>query len=88
MFKSMKTTWAGILQFGAIVFTQVGTLLDGDTMTNPDYGLVVASLITLIGLIQARDNNVTSEAAGAVTDNGGNANGSTGRVAPTQPRGM
>lgn len=63
--KSWKTTWAGILQFLSIVATQIGFLFDTDLATNPDWGLIVASLITLVGLITARDNNVSSEDAGA-----------------------
>lgn len=64
--KSWKTTWAGILQFSAIVSTQVGFLFDADLATNPDWGLIVASLITLVGLLTARDSDVSSEEAGAV----------------------
>ena len=63
--KSWKTTWAGILQFLSIVSTQIGFLFDTDLSTNPDWGLIVASLITLVGLITARDNDVSSEDAGA-----------------------
>lgn len=64
--KSWKTTWAGILQFLAIVATQIGFLFDGIATTNPDWGLLVASAITLIGLLTARDSDVSSEQAGAV----------------------
>lgn len=65
MMKSWKTTWAGILQFLALAATQVGFLLDADPTTMPDWGLLVASLITLVGLLTARDNDVTSEDAKA-----------------------
>lgn len=64
--KSWKTTWAGILQFLAIAATQVGFLFDGIATTNPDWGLVIASLVTLVGLLTARDSDVSSEEAGAV----------------------
>ena len=63
--KSSETTWAGILQFLAIASTQIGTLFDGNLATNPEWGLIISSLVVLIGLIRARDNNVTSKAAGA-----------------------
>lgn len=41
-------------------------LLDLDPMTNPDWSLVVASFVTLWGLLTARDNDVSSEDAKAV----------------------
>lgn len=62
---SKKTTWAGVLQFLAIVATQVGFLFDADAATNPEWSLIVASFITLVGLLFARDNDVSSEDAGA-----------------------
>lgn len=65
MFKSWKTTLAGVLQFVAIAADQIGLLFDGNAATNPDYGIIMASLVTLIGLIKARDNDVSSESAGA-----------------------
>lgn len=65
MLKSWKTTLAGILQFVAIASDQIMLLFDGDPTTNPDYGIIVASVVTLIGLIKARDNDVSSESAGA-----------------------
>lgn len=61
LFKSWKTTVAGILQFLTFSFQQVLTLTDGDVLTNPDFTVWIMSLITLIGLITARDNDVTSE---------------------------
>ena len=64
MKSSWRTTVAGILQFLAITATQIGFLFDEvELNTNPDWGLVVASLITLIGMIVARDNLVSSEEA-------------------------
>lgn len=65
MLKSWKTTLAGVLQFVAIASDQIMLLFDGDPLTNPDYGLIMASIVTLIGLIKARDNDVSSESAGA-----------------------
>jgi hypothetical protein len=40
-------------------------MFDADPLTVPDWGAVVAAIIAGIGLISARDNNVTSEQAGA-----------------------
>lgn len=65
MIKSWRTTVAGILQFLSVTITQVLSLFDSDPTTNPEWGIIVASLITLIGLLTARDNGVTSEKAGA-----------------------
>ena len=65
MLKSWKTSLAGILQFLAIAAAQISTLFDADPTTNPEWSLVVASFVTLVGLLRARDNDVSSEAAGA-----------------------
>ena len=65
MKKSWKTTAAGV---GAIL-TALGAILtayfDGDPATTPDYAALVAAMIAGIGLLAARDNNVSSEDAGA-----------------------
>ena len=63
--KSWKTTLAGVFQFLVIALNEFGYLLDTIPETNPNWGLIVASGVTLFGLIQARDNNVSSETAGA-----------------------
>lgn len=63
--KSWKTTLAGIMQFLILVWNQVQLLWDDDLATNPDWGMLFSSLIILIGLLTARDSNVSSEAAGA-----------------------
>ena len=65
MLQSWKTSVAGILQFLALGANQIMLLIDGNDLTNPDYGLLFASLMTLIGLLRARDNDVSSENAGA-----------------------
>ncbi len=65
MFKSPQTTWSAILAFVALVASQIGYLFDADALTNPDWGLIVTNIIILFGLLKARDNDVTSENAGA-----------------------
>ena len=62
---SWKTTAAGI---GAILIasgTLIQAIFDGNPATVPNYEAVIASLIAGIGLIFARDNDVSSEKAGA-----------------------
>ncbi len=40
-------------------------LTDGNPATNPDWSVVLAATMTAIGVISARQNNVTSEEVGA-----------------------
>jgi len=61
---SWKTTLAGVLQFLAVAGQQLAMLFDGDPGTNPEWNLVIGSLIVLFGLGTARDNGVSSEQAG------------------------
>ena len=62
---SMKTTLAGICAIVAAVAGALYALIDGNPNTNPDWTLTMGSIMAGIGLIVARDNNVTSEQAGA-----------------------
>jgi len=62
---SWKTTTAGIAAIVAAVATALVALFDGDPLTLPDWGAVGAAIMVGAGLIVARDNNVTSEQAGA-----------------------
>lgn len=63
---SWKTTTAGVAAIVVALATAVGALFDADPTTLPDWGAVAAAVMAGIGLIAARDNNVTSEKAGAV----------------------
>lgn len=38
-------------------------MLDSDPLTNPDYSTWIAAAIALVGMVFARDNDVTSEQA-------------------------
>lgn len=62
---SWKTTALGISTILAAVTAIVQALLDNDPTTNPDFTVAVAAIMSGAGLIFARDNNVTSEKAGA-----------------------
>jgi hypothetical protein len=61
---SWKTTTAGIGAILVAVGTAMKAMFDNDPSTVPEWGAVVAAIIAGIGLIVARDNNVTSEQAG------------------------
>lgn len=63
--KSWKTTAAGVLTALIPVLNAVQAFIDGDPATVPDWGLAIAALTAGLGLIFARDNNVSSEEAGA-----------------------
>jgi hypothetical protein len=66
MTKSWKTTLCGILTIAASGITLVAIpLLDADPLTIPNWTAFIAALTAGIGLLFARDNGVTSEAAGA-----------------------
>lgn len=68
MKKSWRTTTAGIAGIVASIALAVKAFLDGDPETTVNVGeLITAIMGTLgsIGLINARDNKVSSEDAGA-----------------------
>jgi hypothetical protein len=65
MTKSWKTSLAGIATIGVVVFAALEAQFDGNPLTTANWGAVVASVIAGIGLLAARDNNVSSEEAGA-----------------------
>ena len=62
---SWRTTVAGIGAILVAVGSALSATFDNDPMTVADWGTVVAAIIAGIGLITARDNDVSSEQAGA-----------------------
>lgn len=48
-----------------LVAATIKLLADGDAATNPDWNTTVPLLISTVGLLFARQNNVTSEQVGA-----------------------
>lgn len=63
--KSWKTTLSGIAGIVGMIGTALSAALDGNPATDPQWGIVVPAVITAAGLLFARDNNVSSESAGA-----------------------
>lgn len=59
--KSWKTTTVGILLFVMAAATAGVALLDGDPVTVPQWEVVVAAFLAMIGLSAARDNDKSSE---------------------------
>lgn len=62
--KSSKTTVLGIIGAVTAILSAVKAMFDGDPLTNPDWTVTIAAVTSGIGLIFARDHNVTSEDAG------------------------
>ncbi len=62
--KSWKTTMAGIGAILVAVGAAVSAQFDADPATVPDWGTVIAAVVVGVGLIAARDKNVTSEQQG------------------------
>jgi len=58
---SWKTTGSGIAAIIAAVASAAQLLLDGNTMTNPDWAGTIAAVTAGFGLIFARDNDKSSE---------------------------
>lgn len=65
MKKSWKTSLFGSGGIVVVVAGVLSALCDGDPATNPDWNLTIAALMPSIAALFARDNNVTSEQAGA-----------------------
>lgn len=62
---SWKTTGLGVCTILGAVGLAGKAVLDGDPSTNIDFPVLITAVMTGFGLIFARDNNVTSEQAGA-----------------------
>lgn len=65
MKKSWKTTAAGICGAVALIGGELRDLLDNDPATAFEISVVIAAITMLAGFFSARDNDVTSEEAGA-----------------------
>lgn len=65
--RSWKTSATGIATILAAVATAAKALFDNDPTTNPDWPLAIAAVTSGLGLIFARDANVTSEQQGLTT---------------------
>lgn len=63
--KSWKTTALGVLAFLAALVPALTAQIDADPETVPEWGIVATAFLAMVGLFFARDNNVTSEKAGA-----------------------
>jgi putative effector of murein hydrolase len=62
---SWKTTGLGLGTILAAVGTALAAYLDDDPESMPNIEILVTAITAGLGLIFARDNNVTSEKAGA-----------------------
>lgn len=62
---SKKTTLVGILAFLALAATQAGYAIDDDPTTLVNVPVVITAFWALIQGFLTRDNDVTSEQAGA-----------------------
>lgn len=69
---SWKSTTAGIVALVAVISGALSLLLDDNPETNPDWNVVfavaasiIAQIFNGVGLLFTRDNNITSEEAGA-----------------------
>jgi hypothetical protein len=62
---SYKTTLAGLGAILVAAGSLVQAIFDGDPSTVPNYEATIAAVIAGVGLLFARDNNVSSEVAGA-----------------------
>lgn len=65
MKRSWKTSLGGIVGALAILFSEAGKFLDDDPNTNPSFEMVGIAIGMLQIGIFARDENISSEQAGA-----------------------
>lgn len=59
-----RTTLAGALAAVLALADGLAKLIDQDPLTNPDYALIVSAVTAAVGLLFARDSNVTSKQLG------------------------
>lgn len=59
MVKNWKTSLAGFGMILAGIGGFLGPYFDGDPATDPNYQVVIGAVITGIGLLVAKDKNVT-----------------------------
>lgn len=57
--KSWKTSLAGLGMVLAGIGGFLGPYFDGDPSTDPNYQIVIGAIITGVGLMFAKDHNVT-----------------------------
>lgn len=62
---SWKTTAGGVAAILAAISGAITALTDGNSATNPDWSTVIAAVTAGLGLLFARDHNISSEEAGA-----------------------
>lgn len=62
---SWKTTAAAVAGLLGLLSAAAQALLDADPATNPDWNTLFVLAMPMVGLLFARDNAVSSEAAGA-----------------------
>jgi uncharacterized membrane protein YhhN len=65
MKSSWKTSVAGLGAILVAVGVAITAMVDNDPTTTPDWGIVFAAVLAGVGLFFARDNNISSESAGA-----------------------
>ncbi len=65
MKKSWKTSAAGIGAILVALGSALSATFDADPVTVPDWGALVAAIIAGVGLLAARDNDMSSEEVGA-----------------------
>ncbi len=63
--RSWETTLAGVGTIAVTIGNALVQMFDGDPATNVSWSVVIAGVTAGLGLIRARDNNKSSESAGA-----------------------
>ena len=62
---SWQTKMMGLASILAAISSALTAMFDGNPATNPDWSLVAAAITAGVGNFLSRQNNVTSEEAGA-----------------------